>query len=387
MSSKTLYFISEMVPANTHASSVVFYRHFKMLEKEGYRICWVTDRNSYQDFRAVFPPEWTLLLLPNRAWFLPPYRPYGLLQHYRFFLYARRLRREMLDAATGSLLITYINGQFLAPFTAFLKARFRLPLISFLHDDVVELNFFRGKPSLVANTRKILAASDRVLIASEAFRSVWPEYAAKFRQLYPIPERFTGTKKKKQAGGTLVFGYSGSVYDQVIPCLSALAAGLSGLGHRLIIVGNNPKALVLQERFPHTVTCRDLFDHPAEASRFLVANCDAALIVYPENISEMPWTATCFPSKFLQYCQLELPALIIAPAVSAIGRWCLQYHWPLYATDYQPETIAELAAGSLAEPVRNLVLQLKHDAFDPSRIQEQFSAVISELIPENDDTH
>ena len=87
MSRPTIYFISETVPANTHASSVIFYRHFRKFEEQGYRIVWVTDQNSLDYFGEPFPPEWEIILLPNRNWQLPPYRPFGWLQGYRFDFY------------------------------------------------------------------------------------------------------------------------------------------------------------------------------------------------------------------------------------------------------------------------------------------------------------
>ena len=381
MPGKQLFFVSEMVPANTHASSAVFYRHFRCLEKEGYHVTWITDQNSYNDFKSVVPTQWQVTILPNRAWFLPPYRPYGVLQYHRFYYYYRVLQRELLAAGAGSLLVTYVNGQFMAPFAAFLKARVKLPLISFLHDDVVELNFFRNKKSLIANTEKILAASDRVLIASDAFRRLWPAYARKFRNLYPIPEKYTGDRKKVNDHKSLVFGYSGTVYDEVVSSLTSIAAVLDDLGHQMIIVGNNPKVKEMQRRYPATVICREMFDEPAEANIFLATQCDAALVAYPEEISEMPWIATCFPSKFIQYCQLGLPGLVIAPKSSAIGQWCMENRWPLYTQNYQPSGIAQLASDCINEKTYNAVLHYKDNDFDPDQIQHRFEAVIRELIP------
>lgn len=376
---KTILFISETAPVNTHASSVVFYRHFSLLEREGYRIIWITDENSYKRSGTHRPKSWEVVLLPNRKWMLPPYRPFGWLQAWRFGYYYRQYVDPVIARTPGAVILTHLSGQFLAPFSAYVREKSKLPLLSFFHDDIVELNFNKDKQPLIANALKVLKASSQVAAVSDALSANWPAYAHKFRLLLPIPAPYQLQSAEKKAPPLpLTFGYAGAVYQETLPYFRRLAAVFQELGHRLVIVGDLSKTKTLAETYPDTVFCHDLFDSPAGAAALLTGLCHAALVLYPDQVSEMPWIATCFPSKFLQYCQLELPTLIIAPRTSAIGQWCTARRWPLYADNYERETIAGLVEATGLPGVAEAVLGLKTGEFAPDHIQQQFRKLIDQ---------
>jgi len=82
-----ILFISEILPINTYASDVVFHRHFKRLISEGHTIHILTDVNSYSNRKKDLDSVFRIHLLPNRKWYYPPYKPYGILQKIRFFDY------------------------------------------------------------------------------------------------------------------------------------------------------------------------------------------------------------------------------------------------------------------------------------------------------------
>lgn len=380
MQKTTVYFISETVPANTHASSVIFYRHFKRMEQEGYRIVWVTDNNSYHRLKSKFPKEWDFVLLPNRNWNLPPYRPYGALQSWRFYYYCLLLSKRIAADRSKSILVTYINGQFLAPFAAYFKRKSKLPLLSFFHDDILELNFFRDRESLIRNTHSILDASERVLVASSEFAVNWPRFKEKFQLLYPLPEKYSSTAGPFNQQSPITFGYAGAIYDEIIPCLMKLAEVFKQLGFKLLIVGDRNKTISLQEQYVSTVSCFDMFNTPEESNHFLVKNCQFTIIPYPDQLKDMPWMATCFPSKFLQYCQLGLPTLIIAPKTSAIGKWSLDNQWPLYINDYNFHKFAQLRRQLNIEAVSKQINSLKQNDFDPDKIHLQFLNTIDRIM-------
>jgi hypothetical protein len=378
MKPQVIYFISETAPTNTHASFVVFYRHFKRLAAQGCRIIWITDQNSLDYFGAGYPEEWEMCLLPNRAWHLPPYRPRGLSQRYRYQYYYRKIAGDVIARTPHAVLITHLNGQFLAPFAAFVAEKTGLPLVTFYHDDIMELNFFKGKNSLLRNTRKVLEASSCVLIASEAFRQGWPEYAAKFELLYPIP---AAEEKPAHARppGPLTLGYAGAIYDEIVPCLGQLAVHCAQKGYRMILIGDTIKTMPLAARYPDTVKIHDLFATPEESGDYLLAHCHAGLITYPLDPGVMPWIMTCFPSKFPQYCQWGLPALIIAPRGSAIGQWCTIHHWLLYSQSYAPESLEPLFVLLDDAEVKQQVAQHRNTTFDPENIQNHFGALLTSL--------
>jgi hypothetical protein len=322
-----------------------------------------------------------MVLLPNRKWFLPPYKANGILQAFRFYYYYQFYLKNLLANTPQAIIITFINGQFLTPFSSYIKQKSKLPLISFFHDDILELNFYNNKNSLINNTSKVLEASDKVLVVSEAFKNNWGKYAHKFSLLYPIPERYDGSIKSKPPNNKIItFGYSGAIYDEIIPCLLLFAEALKKLNHRLIIIGNKKKTLHIQAQYPDTVSCLDMFNTPNEASIFLVKNCNAAIITYPQHIDKMPWVVTCYPSKFLQYCQLNLPTIIFAPSNSAIGKWCTDHKWRLYSNNYDISSITNLLEKINDESVKNEVRSLKNTDFDPGKIHNQLKQIIKGLV-------
>ena len=95
-------FISELLPIDTFASEVVFYRHFKMLIENGHKIHLLTDQNSYLSRKKDLLPQFHLHILPNRKWYYLPFKPYGLLQKLRFLnyyqFYVKSIIKELIMA-------------------------------------------------------------------------------------------------------------------------------------------------------------------------------------------------------------------------------------------------------------------------------------------------
>jgi hypothetical protein len=376
-----VFFISETAPVNTHASSVIFYRHLQKLSEDGYRVVWVTDKNSYGSKKGSVA-QWETIILPNRKWHLPPYRGKGLAQWYRFAYYYRRYLEAAIQDGPA-VLLTHISGQFLAPFAAFVQKRSQLPLVSFFHDDILELNFYRNKKILIRNTEAILNASSVVLTVSKAFAKNWPRYAPKFSILYPVPDIHKVSRVLKLENDTVTIGYAGAIYDELIPYFEALLIHLKGTKIKLVIVGDRKKTNPLLERYAETLTCIELFPTPAEASQFLVDHCEAMIIPYPATIAEMPWMATCYPSKFIQYCQIGLPTIIIAPQASAIGKWCIDHQWKLYSENYDLESLNKLLNEITSEAVKAQLAMLNAGLFRPGRITQQFENILHEIVKQS----
>jgi len=377
MPSTTVYFISETAPVNTHASSVVFYRHLQKLTQDGHHVVWVTDQNTYEANKEK-AKQWDVIVLPNRRWHLPPYRGKGLAQYYRFAYYYRKYLKPVIEHGPA-ILLTHIHGQFLAPFAAFVKNRTKIPLISFFHDDILELNFYQNVRSLVKNTEKILEASSVVLTVSDAFKKNWPRYAPKFRLLYPLPEAYQAVSAPKKKP-TFTIAYAGALYNELIPCFEQLLQYLQNTNYRLLIIGDLKKTNQLSKLYPETLTCMELFDTPAEALDFLVEHCNAAIIPYPTEISAMPWIATCYPSKFIQYCQLNLPTIIIAPIGSAIGKWCIDNKWQLYSTDYSPQSISKLLNILSDGNIKMQIDELNAGDFNPEKITSELEHILQHTL-------
>lgn len=369
-------FISETIPVDTHASSVVFHRHFKTLVEKGHKVHILTDKNSYKNRKKELLSQFTIHTIPNRKWYYLPFKPFGLLQKLRFFDYYHLYAKKIIQEEKIDKLIGYVHGNFLTAFTAYVQNKTNLPLISFFHDDTKELNFGNDTKSINDNTEKILKASYKVLIASAAFIENWPKHAHKFVLLYPIPtiNKIRADIVSKHVNKHI--GYSGTVYTEIIPALDNFSSFLNELDFKFTIIGNNKQARYLAEKYKK-LTYLPLFDTAEEANDFLLNNCNICLIAYPEKVKDMPWIKTCFPSKFIQYCVLGIPTIIIAPEDSALGKWCLANNWLLYSATYNIENIKTLLnLVSMNKGVTDQVQYFKENIFEPKIIQNQFEDLI-----------
>ncbi len=376
----SIFFISELPPVNSHASSVVFYRHLTKLEAKGFKIYWVTDVNSFNKNKRELPETWQVIKLPNRKFYFPPYRSMGILQNLRFFIYYKFYLKKEIAKTEHPILMTYINGQFLSPLAAYLKIKTRSQLISFFHDDTLELNFQKNRKKIIFNTNRILNASTIVLSVTEELKNNWSVHANKFRLFYPIPENYRLKAKKRFNPQQITIGYSGAIYREIVPYLLLIANILKKTNNNLIIIGNRKYTKHLEQEFFGTVKCLDLFVTAKESNDYLIANCDAMIIPYPDTLETMPWIKSCFPSKFLQYCQLNLPTIILAPNESAISKWCIKNDWSLYSNIYDEDIIRDMIIKITNETLEGTIKPLRDGMFNPDKIQNELEVIIDDLI-------
>lgn len=377
---KNILFISEMLPIDTHASSVVFYRHFKRLTEQGYKVHILTDENSYNRRLKNVEDCFTVHLLPNRKWFYPPYKNRGIFQEIRFYDYFQSYAKKIIREEDISLLVGYVAYKFLSSFTAYVQKKSHLNLISFFHDDPLELHFFNSRNEYYKSAYEILDASKIVLLASDAFKNNWSMFSDKFQLLYPIPEYSSVIKTDINFNLKNKIGYSGTVYNEIVPQLDMISSIFSNLKYEFVIIGNNSKIDYISEKYKG-IEIKSFFETSKESNSYLVTNCKMCVIVYPEKIEEMPWVKTCFPSKFIQYCHLGIPTLIIAPKESAIGKWCIDNNWFLYLCEYDAFQIENIILDLLnSKEVLNQVKYFKDNIFNPEIIHYQLEQLITEKI-------
>jgi hypothetical protein len=115
-----------------------------------------------------------------------------------------------------------------------------------------------------------------------------------------------------------------------------------------------------------------------EALQHLAQEAAGLLVSYTDTVEQMPWIATSFPSKLVEYTQLGLPCAIVAPPDSAVGRWAQRGH---FADFFDPAELSGLA--TWARDLRNETTWRQHSArihhlaegeFSPEKIQATFAA-------------
>jgi hypothetical protein len=124
--------------------------------------------------------------------------------------------------------------------------------------------------------------------------------------------------------------------------LCRIAQTLASAGSRLVLLTKETPELkkFLAEApadwvkpFP---TNREALDH-------LTKNASALLVSYTETIAEMPWVATSYPSKFVEYAHLGLPCVIVAPKGSAIEGCAKRENYPFAFEPHQLDALKNWA--------------------------------------------
>jgi len=373
-----ILFISELIPNDTYASQVVFYRHLSRLASEGHNIHVICDQNSYNRRIKDLPLDFKLHVIPNRKFYYLPYRPSGLLQWLRFYLLYHEYIKKIIRQFAIERLIGVVNGNFLSPFTAYTQQQTKIPLFSFFHDDTIEISWGADLKSTIANTIKILQASNNVFIASESFKQNWPLFSHKFKLLFPIPSAQKSPGEHRIRTTSISIGYSGTFYAETLPFFVKFCECLKDLNANLTIIGNNTNIDFLAKNFEN-VNVLPLFSTSEESNDFLFENCDLGMIIYTEEVSQMPWIKTCFPSKFIQFCSIDLPTIIVAPKDSAVGKWCIENNWPLYIDKISATAITNLFEHALfTEELFKQIAHVKNNIFDAEKIHAQFVNAISQ---------
>ncbi|PTY05448.1 hypothetical protein DB347_13790 [Opitutaceae bacterium EW11] len=378
MSTRHLVYVGQ-TPAEGTGSPVILLRHLRRLAQHGWRITIVAEHG--QDTTACERAGWVVRHLPHRGRYWPPYRPQSrsrILRTIRTWLLARECRKACgptpPDAILGYLAA---HADFSPEIAAHFAAQSGAPFTLLVHDDAAA--FARDAAEtrqLRARHAWIIRQTHRCWFVSPELAEVYNVPAAFRRVLFPIPEGWE-TPAAFQPMYTVkprVY-YAGFVWPPQYPLLTKLARTLDAAGARLALLTRDTPEL---QRFLAAEPADWIKQFPTnrEALHHLVQNAAGLLVSYAEKSEEMPWVATSYPSKFVEYSHLGIPCAIVAPEDSAIGRWSQRTHYPLF---FPPGALIQFGAWAtaLAQPERwrefsASTLALARGEFSPDVIQTQF---------------
>lgn len=375
-------------PAEGTGSPVIILRHLRRLADHGWKITIIGEHG--QDASACERAGWSVRTLPLRRSWWPPFRADSKFSRaIRTWLLGRECRKlvgaEKPDAIFGYLAA---HADFSPEIAAHFARQTGAPFTLLVHDDAAA---FEKEDAKKYRLRKrhawIIRQTHRCWFVS-------PELAAEYqvpeearRVLLPIPE---GWERPAQFSAERVkypkVYYAGYIWPPQYPLLGKLARALSNAGGRLVLISRDTpelKAFLQQEPADWIAPFRT----NTEALTHLVENAAGLLVSYTETIAEMPWVATSFPSKFVEYSHLGLPTAIVAPAESAIGRWTHRASYPYF---YPPDEILAFQkwASSLKQEAnwRGLASEaaaLARGAFSPEKIHDELenSLLRSDAVP------
>lgn len=384
MNSPRLVYFGQ-TPDQGTGSPIILLRHLRRLAAKGWEIALVAENGQSTRLRET--EGWPVHNLSLRKAWWPPFRPENpMLRAMRMKLWAGECAEFFPEPPQAILSYLSLYSEMHSEVAAHYAQRCGAPLTVIVHDYPPDFPGFESR-----NTRAILRRQQWILNQAHQLWFVSPELAAQYdlpeekkAVLPPIPEGVESPAcwNPEFANKPLIV-YAGFSYPAQIPLFTKLARAIDAAGGRLLIISRlTPELEYLCATEP--VEHRGLFPTNREALDFIRTHAAALLVSYSERVEEMPWTRTSFPSKFVEFSQTGLPALIVASGESAIGRWAARRD---YAGFIAPERLNEV--GAFVEALKTeagwvqksaAIARFAQTEFHPDVIQAAFEAG---LTPKN----
>lgn len=357
-------------PGQGTGSPIIILRHLRLLAAHGWRVSIVAESGQQHTLEAE---GWPVFHLSLRKKWWPPFRPENrLLREARVHLWATECA-SFFDKPPQAVL-TYLSlySEMHSEVAAHYALRCGAPLSVIVHDYPPDFPGFQSQ-----NTKAVLRRQQGILEKAHQNWFASPELAdcydlpnEKKNVLLPLPEGCAARAQwKPEFAAKPLVVYAGYVYPVQIPLFRKVGRAIDEAGGRLLILSRKtPEIEALCQTEP--VDQHDLFPTNREALDFVGSTAAALLVSYSERLEEMPWTATSFPSKFIEFSHTGLPALIVAPPRSAIANWAAR---EAYADSITAEQLAS---------VRPFVEALKEEAAWNKKAERVLHFAQTEFHPE-----
>lgn len=363
-------------PKEGTGSPVIILRHLLRLAEHGWTISVIGD--DALDTSACVRQGWNVAQLPLRRWWWPPFRPqHSLLRSFRTWLLGRECRRLAGEPRPDAVL-SYLaaHADFLPEVAAHFARQTGCPLTLLVHDDACAFTqSMAEKESLRKRHAWILRQAHRCWFVSPELAQAYDLPEKERRVLWPIPEGgLSSAPAPAPSSAQPRVYYAGFVWPPQYPLLAKIARCFQDVGVRLVLLTReSPELLSFLKSEP--ADWIKPFPTNREALAHLAAQADGLLISYTESTAEMPWIATSFPSKLIEYSHLGLPCAIVAPTDSSVGRWAERTAFPSF---FPSDRLLQL--GSWAKSLRNPLhreeitrplRKLSENEFDPASLHQQ----------------
>ena len=375
---KRIFFISNStVPLNDNAGgSVVIYRHLKRLKDDGYHVIVVYLNTISQSKKDNI--EFEFHCVEKKSWHPPIRKKTPFLTRLRIsFTFTDLDKKFQFDQKND--LILGIMGEASNLLFIKLKKRSHIPYFLFFHDDHV-FNRYGSENLLTSrNVVDILSNSDFIFSVSDQLTNLIRE--KKYNQvetLFPIPNGIIGDIKEfgPKNSGELNLAVSGNFGANHFEMLKRIGKAAKEAGSRFFCLSKLPESCYDQLHWDDSVIARPMFPTLLELFDFILNEIDALVVFYSFDPINEPRLLTSFPSKFIEYCHLGLPIIIVAPLESSIGNWAQQNNWQSYVqvNDQAMITllIEKLKDRSFWNKCKEQSLLFANNKFNPDIIHNQF---------------
>jgi len=363
-------------------SPITILRHLQRLTAHGWKVSIVGESGQSSQTRDA--EGWPFFHLSLRKPWWPPFRPENrLLRKIRMHLWAGECAAFFAHPPQAILTYLSLHSELHSEVAAHYALQCGAPLSVIVHDYPPDFPSFQQE-----KVKTVLRRQHWILNNAQHVWFVSPELAAKYdipnhkkNVLMPMPEGCaTPARWKPEIARKPLIVYAGHSYPVQIPVFRKLGRAIDEAGGRLLILSRKtPEIEELCRTEP--VESRDLFPTNREALDFVSSTAAALLVSYSETLEEMPWTATSFPSKFVEFSHTGLPTLIVAPERSSIGNWARVRNYPDFFEATQLDSVRAFVEDLKNEAAWSkksaLVTRFAQTEFNPSVIEAQLESKLT----------
>lgn len=355
--------------------SVVIYRHLKRLETDGYTIVFI---NCNSNLKGV--TEFTQVNIDKKIWH-PPLRKFTpYLSTLRFKMYYNYLNK-ILSFKPQDRIISLLEDQG-SLLSYVISKKTKIPYYLFFHDDNVFSIYFKTHVLHQSHIKQIINNCAHFFVVSESMRQLIIRNGSKsVTLLYPIPDENDTQKKISDVNfNELSFCYSGMLMPVHDNLINKLHHCVEKNGGNLVLISNFDEKTKLKFAQYKKLEILYKIEKLKELFNYFMSKIDVLVIFYSFNMDEEVRALHSFPSKFIEFCHLGIPILIIAPSESAFGKWANDNQWLSYIDNDNSDKISAMINSFKDELFWKKCQDqcLAHAAieFNPQKIHTKFYAIL-----------
>lgn len=379
MSKRVIFISNSIIPKkDAGGGSVIIYRHLKQLEQNGFKIIIVflgKGVNYIDGFQYIYvEKKWWYPFLRKRTPFFSAIT---------MSLYLKVLLKK-LDLIYKNDITLGLLGEIPNLLQLKIFNKKKVPFFLFYHDDTLFNRYWLLNPLGKRQIKAILSKATFIFSVSQQMVNLLRERKiAHTKVLYPIPESYNGAKKSiGHHLNKLNFCYAGMALHIHFDILDNISQGLKNLNNDLYCVTGPLEGF--QPKHADNIIIKPRFDTVNNLFGFMLAEIDVNIIFYSFSLQHEPRMETSFPSKFVEYAQLGIPIVIIAPEFSSLGKWAINKNWLSYISSDKPADIEinlkKFHNADYWQKCQDQVLECAANEFNPCAIQKSFTDTIYEVM-------
>ncbi|MDN3586201.1 hypothetical protein QWY86_05955 [Pedobacter aquatilis] len=216
----------------------------------------------------------------------------------------------------------------------FLAKQANIPFYLFFHDDNIFNRYFKENILSKKQITRIIENCGHFFVVSEPMKEIISLNGGKnVSVVYPIPDGSFIAQGKRIKSEKFNFVISG----MLLPCffektVEKINDAVEETDTNIILIGSFNQDYKDSLQNASKISFYKKFEELYELFNFMVEETDVIIVFYSSDTNEEIRSRYSFPSRFVEFCHLGIPILIIAPQSAAIGKWAIKNSWLSYVS-------------------------------------------------------